>query len=192
MLLGFFMGDPFSQAWDLLLKMPYHGTDLASAEKILSGGTKARKDPRPYFRSQPATFFMAEDEKEARYHARKKAARSGSPPALLHITDEGVESVPHKRSNVGTNIPEIVTHGYPSRISPEHISLRDRGPDPSMDLAEIRWRDDTKGREDMFRELDEMDDVDAADDLYWDWHESNERRKNQLRAYREELRTAGW
>ena len=50
----------FDTAW-ALLKMPYHGTDLRSAEKIMNEGTKAQKDKRPAFRHLPASFFMAED-----------------------------------------------------------------------------------------------------------------------------------
>ena len=180
----------FDTAWDLL-KMPYHGTDFASAQKILSGGTKAQKDPRPSFRRNPAAFFMG-DETEARYHARKKAARSGSPPTILHITDEGIESVPHRRMNTTSNLPEIITHGYPHRIDPKHISIHEKGPKPSMDLEEIRWPMTEKGRQQAIAELSEMDDLDASDDMYFEWEQAKQKRKNQLNEYRRQLREAGW
>lgn len=135
----------FDTAWDLLLKMPYHGTDLASAEKILSGGTKAQKDSRPTFRRNPAAFFMADDPEEARYHARKKALRSRSPPVILHITDEGVQSVPHRIMNEKMRMPTIITHGYPHTIDPKHISIHATGPEPidfenyRSELREAGW-----------------------------------------------------
>jgi hypothetical protein len=180
----------FQKAW-ALLKMPYHGTDLVSAEKILSGGTKAQKDPRPSFRRNPAAFFMG-DETEARYHARKRATQSGSPPVILHITDEGVASVPHRRMNTTSNLPEIITHGYPHRIDPKHISIHEQGPEPSMDLEEIRWPMTEKGRQQAILELSEMEDLDASDDIWFEWEQAKQKRKNQLNEYRQQLREAGW
>jgi hypothetical protein len=138
------MSEAFHQAW-ALLKMPYHGTDLRSAAKIMNEGTKAQKDKRPTFQHLPASFFMAEEPEEARYHARKKALRTGSPPVILNITDEGVQSVPHRIMNEKMRMPTIITHGYPHKINPKHISIHATGPEPidfenyRTELREAGW-----------------------------------------------------
>tara|TARA_R110000850_G_scaffold2561_2_gene12079 strand:+ start:300 stop:857 length:558 start_codon:yes stop_codon:yes gene_type:complete len=144
------MNDAFDRAW-ALVKMPYHGTDEETAKKIMRDGTRAFRDKRrgAAFR-HPAKFWMTNNPNEAMRHARLKGARGKrvtdtddyretgfSRPTVLHISDEGVDSVPHEKRQLHhvtsrTGIEEYITHGHPDRIDPKHISIHSQGPKPNI------------------------------------------------------------
>ena len=136
-------GEVMDIAWQLL-KMPYHGTDEETAKKILRGGTRAFRDKRHTFRGQPAKFWMADTAEEAMRYARIKATRATmrdndyreigfSRPTVLHISDEGVDSVPHQtQGHEGNFMGKLTTHNHPHRIDPKHISIHDQGPKPDI------------------------------------------------------------
>lgn len=177
----------FDQAF-ALLKMPYHGTNEESAKRILRHGTRAFRDKRPTFRGQPAQFWMASDPKEALRHARKMGVRpknagfadddyrqSGfSRPVVLHISDEGVDSVPHNRRKAFGDV-DYITHKHPHRIDPKHISVFDQGPKPNISPL-FDWGDDygvslppekkKEGRESDMARRDEIDDYRMS---VWNW-----------------------
>ena len=134
----------FDTAWSLM-KMPYHGTDEETAKKIMRGGTRAFRDKRrgSAFRHS-AKFWMSDNPKEAMRHARLKGAKGTrktdtddyretgfSRPTVLHISDEGVDSVPHERRRTAGN-QDYITHRHPNRIDPKHISIHSQGPKPNI------------------------------------------------------------
>lgn len=164
-----------------LLKMPYHGTDARSAEKILNRGTRAFKDKRKTFRRDPAQFWMTDSEKEARRHAARQAGRTGFAPTVLHITDEGVDSVPNNSwDNV---VSRYTTHKHPHRIDPEHISIHEQGQEPDEPIQEVKWRN----WDEMVAALRGMDDEGEAMRLYDEWEQNRDIRDEQLRNYRSQL-----
>lgn len=164
-----------------LLKMPYHGTDARSAEKILNRGTRAFKDKRKTFRRDPAQFWMTDSEKEARRHATRHAGRTGFAPTVLHITDEGVDSVPNNSwDNV---LGRYTTHKHPHRIDPEHISIHEQGQEPDEPIQEVKW----DNWDQMQAGIKDMDDVDEAMRLYDEWEQNRDIRDEQLRNYRSQL-----
>jgi|TARA_R110000824_G_scaffold3689_1_gene17414 hypothetical protein len=138
-----------------LLKMPYHGTNEESAKRIMRGGTRAFRDKRNTFRNMPAKFWMTDTVEEAMRHARKAGRQSKtdddyretgfSRPTVLHISDEGVDSVPHDSSNY-LGDTKFITHGHPHRIDPKHISIHSQGPKPDIpDLFD--WSQDEVDRD---------------------------------------------
>ena len=105
----------FNQAW-ALLKAPYHGTTMEAAKKILQEGGKAI-DPGGALMGDPS-FYMTPDELMARAYAASRSIEHGSPPALLYIDDDHIES----RDDVEDLGWNVLASG---EVAPEHISLVD-------------------------------------------------------------------
>lgn len=178
----------FNRAWDLA-KMPYHGTDEISSKKILQGGTRAFKDKRRTFRHDPARFWMTTNPIEAKRHAQRKAAKSGSPPVLLYITDEGIQTVPTKSWNAMGG--DYITHRYPHRIDRKYISINEQGPKPSMEIPELEWEDNEAGYKKQKKDFALMS-PEEIENRYDEWDWNRQIRRDKLREYREQLRDSGW
>ena len=171
----------FDTAW-ALVKMPYHGTDAGSAEKIMRLGTRAFKDKRRSFRRDPAQFWMVDNEKEARRHAEKQAVRTGLAPTVLYITDEGVASVPTRSWRNGP-MGQYTTHKHPHRIDPQHISIHDQGPEPDEPYPNVNW----ENWDDMQEAIRDME-YDPAMELYDEWERNTSIRDQMRPKYRKKLK----
>ena len=170
----------FNTAW-ALLKMPYHGTDAGSADKIMRLGTRAFKDKRRSFRRDPAQFWMTDSPKEASRHAERQAVRTGRAPTVLHITDEGVASVPTKSwENV---MGQYTTHKHPHRIDPQHISIHNQGPEPDEPYPNVNW----ENWDDMQEAIRDME-YDPAMELYDEWERNRSIRDEMRPKYRKKLK----
>lgn len=106
----------FDTAW-ALLKMPFHGTSLSRAKKIMEEGLKARKtDAYDMWYGAPSSFSTPDYDSALDYAA--SAMWTDDPPAVIHISED-VE--------VDQN-PAFDVNVYNRDITPEMLSIMWQGP----------------------------------------------------------------
>jgi hypothetical protein len=106
----------FDTAWSLL-KMPFHGTSLSRAKKIMEEGLKARKnDAYDRWYGAPSSFSTPNYDAALDYAA--SAMWTDNPPAVIHISEDvEVDQKPAFDVNV-----------YNKDIPPEMLSIMWQGP----------------------------------------------------------------
>ena len=112
-----------------ILKMPYHGTSLTNAQKIMEEGLKPVESEYSLYHDIPPVSFSAEDYEEALEHANW--THGTETPAIIHIPDE---------------VEPFETHGwmhtYDKTIPPDQLSIHWQGEpyNPEQHGDESAWR----------------------------------------------------
>mgnify|MGYP003150188274 FL=1 len=135
----------FDQGW-AVVKMPFHGTSLSRANKIMQEGLKPRQSEQ-YDRwyGSPVSFSTPDYDAALDYAA--SAMDREDPPVVIHIPDE----VPfdHQEQNAvnvyeNTIPPELLSimyQGPPSNEGEGYLDYRDRM-NALMDTEYKRWLED--------------------------------------------------